>query len=103
MLLDKMPELTGSTREKLLSVIQNSELRKIVNELYRPGATVGDGGTASILVKEFYEGSSNHLLKAQERLVQLNRLTKFGKLGLNDMDILDALINDLTDAINLFK
>lgn len=42
-LLDGRPELIGSTREKLLAAVQNPELSKIVNELYRPGATVGDG------------------------------------------------------------
>lgn len=102
-LLDNMPELTGSNRDKLLSVIQNSKLRNIVDQLYRPGATVGDGGTASILKQEFSQGSSTHLIKAQERLTQLNNLAKSEKLGLNDLDILDALRNDLNDAINLFK
>ena len=102
-LLDKMPEITGSTRDKLLSKIQNSDLGRIVNELYRPGAKVGDGGTASILTQEFLEGTSTHLAKAQQRLTQLNNLAKSGKLGLNDMDILEALRNDLSNAINLFK
>jgi hypothetical protein len=102
-LLDKMPEITGSTRDKLLSKIQNSDLGRIVNELYRPGAKVGDGGTASILTQEFLEGTSTHLAKAQQRLTQLNNLAKSGKLGLNDIDILDALRNDLSNAIDLFK
>ena len=98
-----MPEITGSTRDKLLSKIQNSDLGRIVNELYRPGAKVGDGGTASILTQEFLEGTSTHLAKAQQRLTQLNNLAKSGKLGLNDIDILEALRNDLSNAINLFK
>ncbi|NTU18777.1 hypothetical protein HPY28_00390 [Brevibacillus sp. HB1.2] len=102
-LLEKMPEFTGSTREKLLSAVENIELRNIVNELYRPGATEGDGGTAYILTKEFYEGSSKHLQKAKDRVKQLNELGKSGKLGLNDLDILDALTDDLEDAIRLFK
>jgi hypothetical protein len=102
-LLGKMPEFSGSTRERLLSAVQNGDLRKIVNELYRPGAKVGDGGTASILTKEFYEGSSTHLQKAQDRVKQLNDLAKSGKLGLNDLDILDALRDDLENAIRLFK
>ena len=58
-LLDGRPELSGSSRDKLLTTVQNSELRKIVNELYRPGASVGDGGTAAILVEETsYEKST---------------------------------------------
>lgn len=102
-LLADKAELTGTPREKLLSTVQDSELTKIVNELYRPGATVGDGGTASILVEEFYNGSSKHLIKATERLKQLKSLSTSGKLGLNDLDAVDALINDLESAINLFN
>ena len=101
-LLEGRPELTGSTREKLLATVQDSELSKIVNELYRPGANVGDGGTADILVKEFSKGSSTHLLKATERLIQLKKLASSGKLGLNDLDVVEALIDDLESAIGLF-
>ena len=102
-LLDARPELTGSTREKLLATVQDSELSKIVNELYRPGATVGDGGTAAILVEEFSKGSSKHLLKATERLKQLKKLASSGKLGLNDLDVVEALIDDLESAISLYN
>ena len=102
-LLGNRPELTGNTRDKLLSTVQNSDLSKIVNELYRPGATVGDGGTASILVQEFNSGTSKHLIKATERVKQLKSLSTSGKLGLKDLDVVDALINDLEYAISLFK
>ncbi|WP_375163083.1 polymorphic toxin-type HINT domain-containing protein [Paenibacillus sp. SC116] len=102
-LLNNMPEFTGSNREKLLSAVQSVDLRGFINELYRPGAKVGDGGTATIPTKEFYAGSSKHLLKAQERLDNLNNLVKSGKLSLNDLDILDALRDDLGAAIRLFN
>ena len=102
-LLDGRPELSGTTRDKLLTTVQNSELRKIVNELYRPGATVGDGGTAAMLVEEFNNGSSTHLIKAIERLKQLKNLARSGKLGLNDLDVVEALIDDLEYAISLFN
>ena len=102
-LLDDMPELTGSTREKLLSAVQDKELNKIVNELYRRTATTGDGGTASKLMEEFYQGSSTHLQKSTERVKQLNDLINSGKLGLNDLDIADALRADLENAIKLFE
>ena len=70
---------------------------------YRPGATVGDGGTAAILVDEFNNGTSKHLQKATERLKQLQELQKSGQLGLNDLDIVEALIEDLEYAIGLFN
>ena len=102
-LLGNRSELTGNTRDKLLSTVQSLDLYNIINELYRPGATVGDGGTASILIQEFNNGASKHLIKAKERVKQLKNLSTSGKLGLNDLDVVDALINDLEDAINLFK
>lgn len=101
-LLNGRPELSGSSRDKLLTTVQNSELRKIVNELYRPGASVGDGGTAAILVEEFNNGSSTHLIKAIERLKQLRNLASSGKLGFNDLDVVEALIDDLEYAVSLF-
>ena len=52
---------------------------------------------------EFYEGSSRHLPKAKERLVGINRIIDSGKLGLNDLDIAEALRDDLEYAIDLFK
>ncbi|BBI34334.1 hypothetical protein KCTCHS21_37330 [Cohnella abietis] len=102
-LLNNMPEFIGSNREKLLSAVKSVDLRGFINELYRPGAKVGDGGTAAILTKEFYEGSLTHLQKAQDQLRGLNNLAKSGKLSLNDLDILDALADDLEKAIRLFK
>lgn len=102
-LLSGRPELTGSTRDKLLATVQDSELSKIVNEFYRPGTTAGDGGTAAVLVEEFSRGSSTHLLKAAERLKQLNKLANSGRLGINDLDVVEALIDDLESAISLYN
>lgn len=102
LVLDKRAELTGTTREKLLTTTTNTELREIINQLYREGATVGDGGTAAILVEEFNNGMSTHLIKATERLTQLNRLISSRTLGLNDWDIAMALKEDLEYAIGLF-
>ena len=102
-LLENRPELIGTNREKLLSMVQDTKLAAYINELYRPGASVGDGGTADKLIMEFYEGSSRHLPKAKERLVGINRIIDSGKLGLNDLDIAEALRDDLEYAIDLFK
>ena len=43
-LLENRPELTGTNREKLLSMVQDTKLAASINEVYRPGASVGDGG-----------------------------------------------------------
>jgi len=81
--------------------MQDTELSETINELYRPGAMIGDGGTASVVVSEFNNGSSIHLQKAIERLIQLKKLKNSGKLSLSDLDIIDALINDFEYAIGL--
>ena len=38
-----------SQRDNLLSKAKNVVLRNAVNQLYRPGAFIGDGGTASVI------------------------------------------------------
>ncbi|SCZ81454.1 hypothetical protein [Pseudobutyrivibrio xylanivorans] len=102
-LLSGRPELSGTNREKLLSTVQNNKLSSYINELYRPGATIGDGGTADALISEFYSGKSTHLIKAQERLKGINKVINSGSLGLNDLDVAYALRDDLEIAIELFK
>lgn len=95
-------ELTGTNRERLLSTVQDSKLATYIDEIYRPGATVGDGGTADKLIDEFYKGESRHLIKAKGRLTEINKLINSGTLGLNDLDIAEALRDDLEYAIKLF-
>lgn len=102
-LLERRPKLMGTTRDKLMAAVDDSELRSIVNELYRPGAKIGDGGTAAMLVEEFNNGLSKHLKKATQRLNQLNNLKNSKNLGLNAWDIVDALKSDLQYAVDLFR
>ena len=40
-LLENRPELIGTNREKLLSMVQDTKLAAYINEVYRPGASVG--------------------------------------------------------------
>ncbi|MDS0526627.1 hypothetical protein NNC19_13125 [Clostridium sp. SHJSY1] len=97
-----MPELIGNAREKLLQRIQDGNLKSVVNELYRPDTTIGDGGTAA-LADEFSKGIAKHLQKAQERVIQLKKIINSNELGLNDLDIAESLLEDLEDAIKLFR
>lgn len=101
--LGDRPELTGTNREKLLSIVQDPALERFVDQVYRPGASVGDGGTADKLIAEFYEGNSRHLPKAKERLNGINKIIDSGNLGLNDLDLAEALRDDLENAIKLFE
>lgn len=98
-----MSELTGSSRGKLLSGIQKEQPYKIAKELYRPIATVSDGGIATKLMQEYYSGSSTHLQKAAERLKNINELINSGTLGMNDLDIAEASNDALEMSVALFK
>lgn len=102
-LLDNRPELTGTNREKLLSTVHDIKLATYLNEVYRPGASIGDGGTADSLISEFYAEKSKHLIKAKGRLNEINKMINSGTLGLNDLDIAEALRDDLEFAIKLFN
>lgn len=86
-----------------MSTVQDSTLASFIDQVYRQGATVGDGGTADKLIVEFYENNSRHLPKAKERLIGINRIINSGKLGLNDLDLAEALRDDLEFAIKLFE
>jgi len=89
----------------LLNTAQNPQLRNIINELYRPGARVGDGGTAAILANEFARGvTTGHLQKANQKIVELQRLYQNygGTMSFNDIEIAMQLLNDLRVAVSLF-
>lgn len=88
-------------RDKYLKQAKDEKLRKIINELYRPGdKVIGDGGTADMLRYEFDSGGKlAHLQKAQERIVQLERLVNSDTLESSDLKLAYQLINDLYDAV----
>ena len=99
-LLDKYPWISGDTvREKLLNLAQSNKVASIINELYRPGATIGDGGTADALVIE-----GTHLQKVIDRIEQIQSIFRSSEVfSLTDMDILEALYYDLIDALSMFN
>jgi len=104
-LLDNMPELTGTNREKLLSVINNTSLRDPIEQLYRKTASIGDGGSASALRREAINGiemfERNHLDKCVNRLNQIKGIISSESLSLIERDVAEALISDLENAISL--
>ena len=87
-------------RDKYLEQAQSKDLKSIIDQLYRPNATVGDGGTADMLRYEFENGLSlNHLQKATERITQLENLISKGNLSASDIRLSYQLLNDLYDAV----
>ena len=95
--------LLPSPRRYLLDSAKSPELRKVIEELYKPGARIGDGGTADVLRYEIRTGDlrspSGHSTKALERHTQLLKLMKHGNLDDHDRALAERLVMDLEDAL----
>jgi hypothetical protein len=99
----------ATERGQLLSEVTNPELKALLNELYRPGATIGDGGTAAALGQEVRDNdelvrasgaiSFQHYEKAVSYLKSLGKLVKSKTLGPQDDDIALGQINQLSRAV----
>ena len=93
----------SSKREMLMNTVQNNRLMNAVNEIYRQGATFGDGGLASAVRHELATGQlvggRSHLLKASERISNLENIIRTQTLSQNDLDIARQLLNDLNNAL----
>lgn len=93
----------SSVREELLGQVENSKLKNAVNEIYRPGATIGDGGLADAVrhglsTGEFVGGKS-HVKKAMERVTNLENIIKEQELSGGNLEIANKLLNDLKNAL----
>lgn len=91
-----------NTRENLINSVQNNKLTNAVNEIYRPGATVGDGGLADAVRHELSTGElvggRSHLTKATERIINLENIIRTQNLSPNDLRIAQELLDDLRRA-----
>lgn len=87
-------------REKLLKMAQNSKLKNIIDQLYRWNARTGDGGTADKLREEAANGEYlKHLQKAQDKIIEINKLLNDPTLSESDRKLAYQLLNDLYDAV----
>src|SRR5262249_26991097 len=78
----------------------NPRLKNAIKELFQPRDKVS-GGTAGILRDEIRMGQNppKHLIKAQERAVQLQRILDQESLDANDRAVAQQLLDDLKNAI----
>ena len=94
---------TPEKGKKLFNEAESQALKNQIVELYRPGSTIGDGGTADALRYEISTGNKvggkGHYIKAKERVQSLKRLINSGTLSANDVKIAKELIDDLEDAM----
>ena len=93
-------------RESLLKEAQNPLVVNAVNQLYRKGSFIGDGGTASVIKFEKATGlglgsrGNTHMQKGQEMLSYLEKkvLTQ-PNLSASDRKLARKLADDLREAI----
>ena len=99
----------GWTRDDYLNNIDDPELKAVADQIYRENAQYGDGGTADAVryTKQTGEliGNSDHVVKAQGRVLQLQKIIKRGRtvepfMSYHDMEIAHSLISDLIHSIN---
>lgn len=97
MLLAKYKKWIGVSRhDRLMKKAKASELKNAVNQLYRPGAMIGDGGTANVL--KFEKATGLALLN----MVSYIRYTiKYLKLILSKSDrkLANKLLKSLIKAL----
>jgi len=96
------PQISASTRDILIQTVQNPKLYNAVEQLYRPGAIIGDGGTADMLLHEFATGQPlTHLQKATEWITALERIISTQTLSASDLSIAQAMLLTLQNAVKL--
>jgi len=92
-------------RDFLLTHVMHSELREQIEILYRKKATIGDGGTAAILIEETNQNKpikcpKSHYPKAQMRSIDLSQLSeRDASLTMIEREIIRLLLRDLDYAI----
>lgn len=100
--------IKGSTevltkRDELLNSVQNQKLKNAVDQIYRPGATTGDGGLADAVKHELATGEQvggrSHIQKALERIQNLENIIKKENLNQKDLEIATEMLNDLKNAL----
>lgn len=99
-------EMLNKYREKLLKSVKTKKAKNIISELYRPGASIGDGGTADALIDETINGikpgKKGHYQKATDRIKEIENSIK-KNLVPGDEEILLKEKEKLEKAIKLWE
>lgn len=85
--------------QRLLKKATNPKVKNVIKELYRPGASIGDGGTAAAIRFEIKNGKlvggKSHIIKGLERMKNLENILKCNDLSKKDRKIVEKLYKDL--------
>ncbi|MBC1794805.1 hypothetical protein [Listeria booriae] len=93
----------ANKRESLLDSASNEKLKNTISEMYRPGASTGDGGLADAVRHELSTGElvggKSHLTKALERIKNLENIIRRQDLDADDLKLATELLEDLKNAV----
>jgi len=93
----------SNQRERLLLSVSNQKLKTAIEQIYRPNATIGDGGLADAILYEKHTGKKirncSHLQKGKERLINLENILANENLNEQDTKIISKLIADIQTAL----
>ena len=97
----------SSQRERLLDSTSNQKLKNVIDQMYRPNATIGSGGLADAVSHELQTGEMvggrSHLKKGRERLKNLKNILAKESLSEQDKKTINKLIDDLEKALGKGK
>lgn len=98
-----------SKRDALLRKAKNEKLRNAINQMYREGSFIGDGGTASVLKFEKRTGinvgknGNSHLQKAEEMVRYIKNRVLNENLSKSDKKLATRILKKLMRAIMEMK
>ena len=102
------PWIGKNQRGDLLSRVANHLLKNAINQLYRRGSFIGDGGTASIIEFEKTTGlalgrnGGTHEQKGRDMLSYLeNKVLSQADLTKEEQELTIRLINDLKRSLSI--
>ena len=94
-----------SRRDSLIKKVNNKSLKNVVSQLYRPGAFIGDGGTASMILFERRTGiglgknGGTHEKKARDMITHIKNKILPQNLSNSDRKIAKKIVKKLERAL----
>ncbi|MDR1387596.1 MAG: DNRLRE domain-containing protein [Propionibacteriaceae bacterium] len=99
----KPPLERSPVGQELMAQAEDTRLRDFIGELYRPGADVGDGGTAAAIIQELATGGlvgeRSHIQKGQDAIRYFASRLGNGTWSPGDQQIALNLMQSLQDAL----
>lgn len=94
-----------SRRDSMIKKVKSKSLKNVVSQLYRPGAFIGDGGTASVVLFERRTGlglgknGGTHEKKARDMITHINNKVLTQNLSNSDRKTAKRIVKKLERAL----